>query len=88
MHSSLYKTVGSITYSVTYIYIGWPGSVHDARVFVHSSLYKTVGSITYSVTYIYIGWPGSVHDARTYISVGLEVFTMLVFLCTLPYIRL
>ena len=29
------------------IYIGWPGSVHDARVFVHSSLYKkvTVGSI-------------------------------------------
>ena len=28
-------------------YIGWPGSVHDARVFAHSSLYKkaTVGSI-------------------------------------------
>ena len=29
------------------IYIGWSGSVHDARVFAHSSLYKkaTVGSI-------------------------------------------
>ena len=29
------------------IYIGWPGSVHDACVFAHSSLYKkaTVGSI-------------------------------------------
>ena len=27
-----------------YIYIGWPGSVHDARVLEHSSLYeKAIG---------------------------------------------
>ena len=40
----LYYIAVDHKYRFTDIYIGWPGSVHDARVLVHSSLYeKAIG---------------------------------------------
>ena len=46
-YSIVIQAVVDHNYIFRDIYIGWPGSVHDARVFAHSSLYKkaTAGSI-------------------------------------------
>ena len=39
-YSMILQGVVDHKYRFTDIYIGWPGSVHDARVFAHSSLYE------------------------------------------------
>ena len=46
-YSIIIQAVVQHSYLFRDVYIGWPGSVHDARVFGHSSLYKkaTAGSI-------------------------------------------
>ena len=39
-YSIVIQAVVDHNYIFRDVYIGWPGSVHDARVFAHSSLYK------------------------------------------------
>ena len=39
-YSVLVQAVVSYDYTITDVNIGWPGSVHDARVLVHSELYR------------------------------------------------
>ena len=39
-YSMLIQGLVDASYCFLHICVGWPGSVHDARVFVHSSLYK------------------------------------------------
>ena len=39
-YSMLVQAVVNYNYTITDVNIGWPGSVHDARVFVHSGLYQ------------------------------------------------
>ena len=36
----LVRAVVNYDYTITGVNMGWPGSVHDARVFVHSGLYQ------------------------------------------------
>ena len=36
----LAQAVVNYDYTITDVNIGWPGSVHDTRVFVHSGLYQ------------------------------------------------
>ena len=39
---TLLQGVVDANYCFTDIYVGWPGSVHDARVFSHSPIYKQI----------------------------------------------
>ena len=39
-YSIITQAVVDYQYRFLDVYTGWPGSVHDARVFAHSSLYK------------------------------------------------
>jgi hypothetical protein len=41
-YSMLVQAIISYDYRITDVCIGWPGSVHDARVFVHSGVYSKV----------------------------------------------
>ena len=37
-----FKSINTLLYRFTYISIGWPGKVHDARVLRNSSLYNNI----------------------------------------------
>ena len=41
-YSMILQGVVDANYCFTDIYVGWPGSVHDARVFAHSPIYKQI----------------------------------------------
>ena len=41
-YSILVQAVISYDYTISDVCVGWPGSVHDAHVFVHSALYQQV----------------------------------------------
>ena len=41
-YSMILQGVVDANYCFTDIYVGWPGSVHDARVFSHSPIYKQI----------------------------------------------
>ena len=51
-YSILVQAVISYDYTISDVCIGWPGSVHDARVFVHSGIYQkaTKGELLNSST--------------------------------------
>lgn len=49
-YSMILQGVVDYSYRFIDINVGWPGSVHDARVFAHSSLYEKITEKTYFLT--------------------------------------